>query len=200
MDIRLLLISILALIWTPARAYSPVEGNIYGIVGPTLMQTNFRKDSGQPSPASRIDGGFLVQGDINQRASLEIALFHFNKSFFRSYEDRFTAEEIEMMQVGLGYRHWLGSKVSFGILLTSSFAMTEPNFIHRQPADNNLETSGRDVTEYGFDFSLQRLFFETPMASGLIDFRYNRNFTSRVGESGDHYLVMIAYRYFIQGK
>lgn len=200
MELRLLIIYTCTFFPLISIGYQPKEGNIFAALGPSLMKTLSENSTNQPVSGYRGDGALFVQGDINSHGSLEITIFHFNKSYFRESNGEFAAEEIEQMHIGMGYRHWLSPKFSLGLSFASSYAMSEAKVIHKDPENNLLDTSARDVSEFCFDFSAQYLIWERDQEGVLIDLRYSRDITARVGEHGDHLVGAIAYRRFIQGK
>ena len=192
---------ILLLTSLPSFAYTAKEGNVSAALGPYFFQTNYHGGSDRPSSPYLADVGLLVQGDVNEVGSLEISLFHMNKAFFRDQGEAFLAEQVELMQVGLGYRWWMGHYLSFALAFYSSYAMTEPTVIHNSvTAGNELDTSARDTTEYGFDFSLQHEVWSDGLFSAIVDARYAKSLTNKENESGDHYGLFVALRYFIQSK
>lgn len=181
-------------------AYTAKEGNVSAALGPYFFKTKF--DGGDNRAKSPYLGGvgLVVQGDVSDRGSLEISLFHMNKIFFRDQGGNFQAEQVELMQVGLGYRWWLHEYLSAALAFYSSYAITDPTVVHSTYTVEPLDTSARDVTEYGFDFSLQSEVWSHDRYAVILDARYARTVTNKIDESGDHYGLFVAVRYFIQAK
>jgi hypothetical protein len=182
-------------------AYTPQEGDVSASMGPFLYKTNFKGGQDRAESNYKADFGLLVQGDSSDKGSLEISLFHMNKSFFRDQGGDFLAEEVELMQVGLGYRRWLGHYFSAALDFYSSYAISDPHVIHSTNVSGNpLDTSASDITEYGLEGSLQAELWSQGRFGLIFDARYAHSFTSKENESGDHYGGLLALRYFVQGK
>ncbi len=192
---------ILLLIPFQSSAYTVKEGNISASLGPFIYQTNYESGPGRPKSPLMGDMALLVQGDVNERSSLEISLFHMNKVFFRDHGGSFIEEQLELMQVGLGYRVWVNHYVSVAWALYSSYAMGDYKTVHyEQSPGNDIDTSARDITEYGMDFSLQAEVWSQDRLAVIMDARYGRSLTSKPNEHGDHYGMLVALRYFIQSR
>ncbi|MGZ5280533.1 MAG: hypothetical protein ACXWC9_11345, partial [Pseudobdellovibrionaceae bacterium] len=137
-------------------AYTAKEGNVSAVLGPYFHKTNYEGGPDRPKSPILGDVGLLVQGDASEHGSLEISLFHMNKAFFRDQSGNFQAEQVELMQIGLGYRWQLHEYLSVALAFYSSYAMKEPTVIQSVFVTGDpLDTSARDITEYGFDFSVQ---------------------------------------------
>lgn len=182
-------------------AYTPKEGNINVILGPFVQKTNFQgSDSG--AKASYLTGtGLIAQGDINDYSSLEIAMFYMPKIFIRDQVDKFLAERTQVLYVTMGYRYWLSPYFTAALAFFSSYTMGEKEVVHNDfPAGTDIDTSARDTTEYGFDFSLQQELWGNDRYAVITDARYSLSVTSKTNERGDHYGFLIGLKYFIQGK
>lgn len=167
--------------------------------GPYFTQTDF------PKAREKVPflGGtaLLVQGDINDYASLEIGLAHLNKAFYRDEGQNYLAEQTEMMAVTLGYRRWLSKYLSVAAAFSSSYTMGTPQMITASFAPGGeLNTSASDITEYGIDLSVQTDLWSDGLWSLIGDLRYFHSFTNKVNEHGNHYGFILGVRYFIQGK
>jgi hypothetical protein len=184
-----------------AFAHIPEEGKVYVSSGPYIYKTNFGASSpGVKSPILG-GGGLLVEGDINDRAGLEIGLFYLHKLFFRRVDGGFIEEKIKLLYVTMGYRRWFGDEFSAAAAFYSSYTMGDYVIIHSDFSPEDLhDTSARDTTEYGFDFSVQWEFWRNKAIAAFVDGRFSRSVTPKDHEDSDHYGVLVALKYFVQEK
>jgi hypothetical protein len=185
----------------PAKAYSPKEGNVNAAVGPFVYRTRY--DGSNTSVKSPLFGdlGLIVNGDISDKGAIEIAMFHMQKLFVREASENYLAEATELIHITMGYRRWLNSYFSLSWAFFSSYAIGDPRTVHSDfSASNGIDTSARDSTEYGLDFSLQTEIWNKERYSVIIDTRYSRSVTAKPNERADHYGAMLALRYFVQEK
>jgi hypothetical protein len=184
-----------------SSAYTPKEGNVSAALGPYFYKTNFEGGPSRPVSPYFGDVGLLVQGDTSDHGSLEISLFHMNKAFFRDEGPNFLAEQVELMQVGLGYRWWLGHYLSLGFNFFSTYVMSEPSVINSSFAPGQtVNTSAQDITKYGLEFSIENEVWSYDRYAVILDARYAKLLTAKDNERADHYGLMVALRYFIQEK
>jgi hypothetical protein len=177
------------------------EGNVSAALGPFFYKTNFEGRSNEVKSSYLGSPALLVQGDVNEHGSLEITLFHMNKMFFRDHGGAFLAEQAQVMQIGLGYRRWLNEYFSIGWAFYSSYAMADPAVVYSdQGTGNQLDTSASDITEYGFDLSVQSEVWSQNRLAVILDARYARSVTSKENEHADHYGLLVALRYFVQSR
>lgn len=182
-------------------AYVPSEGNVAASFGPLVYRTNFAGSGSEVKSPVMSDFGFVVDGDVNDRGSLEIAMFHMNKLYFRDLGGSFVTEQAELMQIEMGYRRWLNTQISTGVTFFSTYSIGDPKTIHNDFAPANvLDTSARDITEYGLDLSIQAEIWAKEKAAVTLDARYAASVTNRPNERGDHYGIFLAYRYLVQEK
>ncbi len=181
--------------------YTPKEGNVNASIGPLIYKTNFRgSDSGIQSP-TLTGTGLLVNGDINEKGALEIGMFHMNKYFFREKDGKYIAEKTQLIHITMGYRRFLSSLFSASMTLFSSYSLGDPYKVHNEfPPDVDVDTSARDVTEYGFDFSVQYEMWSHDRFAAVTDLRYSYSLTPKSHERSDHYGAFITLRYFVQDK
>jgi hypothetical protein len=64
-------------------AYVPTEGNVTAMFGPYFFKTDFKSAVTKAKSPYTTGLGLIANGDINDRAALEIAIFHMNKRFLR---------------------------------------------------------------------------------------------------------------------
>ncbi|MBL7545212.1 MAG: hypothetical protein JNL11_15445 [Bdellovibrionaceae bacterium] len=182
-------------------SYTPKEGNVTANIGPFIYKTNFRgSDSGVQSQI--LSGtGLLVNGDINDRGALEIGLFHMNKYFFREKDGLYKAENTDLIHITMGYRRFISSLISVSLSLYSSYSLGDPHTSANEfPADQDVDTSARDITEYGFDIAAQYELWSLDRFSIVTDLRYAYSMTNKLNERSDHYGAFISLRYFVQDK
>lgn len=182
-------------------AYSPKEGNVTATLGSFFYKTQFEgSDTGAKSPYFG-DLGLIVNGDINSKGSLEIAMFHMQKIFVREFAGNYISEKTELMHITMGYRRWLSSYFSASMALFSSYSIGDPQIIHNDfSSGNQIDTSARDITEYGLDFSLQAEVWQQEPFSAIIDTRYSFSVTNKPNERANHYGIFLGLKYFIQEK
>lgn len=182
-------------------AYEPQEGNVTAIVGPFVSQTHYQSSSpGVPNPIFG-NAGLIVQGDINEFGSLEIALFHMQKTYIRKDMGFNFAEKTELMHITMGYRYWFNPYFSTALALSSSYPMNQPRVIHTDfPAGQETDTSARDTVDYGFDFSVQSELWQKERYSVVADVRYGLSVTEKQNENGSHYGILIGLKYLLQEK
>lgn len=182
-------------------AYTPKEGNITATVGPFTHKTHF--DSSPSGAKSPILGGMalIANGDINDKGSLEIAMIHMNKTYFRDEGGKFLGEQTELFHITMGYRRWFNPYLSGSLAFSSGYTMGDPRIIHSDfLPGQEISTSARDTAEYGVDVSVQADLWTKNDVSFLIDTRYNFSLTKKPSEAGDHYGVLLAIRFMVQEK
>lgn len=186
---------------TFAEARKFREGDITALIGPYWQQTAFAATKSGAS-ASRSNGFVLgVNGDISSHGQLEIAIFNANKTYFRELGGKVIGEDIQTVQVDLGYRHWWTTWFNTGLTFFSAYSMGQPTIVHNDFALGSApDTSAQDTTEYGFDFSLQFEVWSKDDSAVVLSTLYSRSVTPKPGEFADHYGVFIAYRHFVQSK
>ncbi len=185
----------------PALAYNPSSGNVSAVLGPYMYKTNFSSsESGAISP---ILGGYglMAVGDVNDKGSLEIAMFDMHKLYIRNQDGLFISEEKEVIHITMGYRWWLSSYLSTSLTFYSSYSLGLPKIVHSDfPAGAAIDTSARDTTEYGFDLALQDEIWSEGHYAVVADLRYSLSVTSKKDEKSDHYGLFLGIRYLVQGK
>lgn len=182
-------------------AYIPTEGNVTASYGLYLYKTNFNgSDELNPSPVLG-DLGFLTNGDLTDKGSLEIALFHMNKIFYRNLDTLYLAEKSEMIHITLGYRRWLSEKFSAGLSFYSEYTIGDYQTLHSESnVHTQIDTSARDTVEYGVDLSVQQELWSKDKESVFADLRYSYSLSNKENEKGDVYSLFIAYRYIVHEK
>lgn len=182
-------------------AYAPEEGHVTSYFGPFLYKTNFSgSKSGAYSPV--LGGvGLVVNGDVSDKGSLEIAIFQMNKTYFREDAGNFMAEQTSLTHITMGYRWWLSERYSTSLTFFSAYSMGQVQIIHSDFAPGaEIDTSARDKVEYGFDFAVQAELYSRKSYAVVLDTRYSKSVTNKKDEYGDHYGVMLALQFSIQEK
>jgi hypothetical protein len=180
-------------------AYTPLEGKITGSIGPMISKTNFASSSTGAHAVDMGGVGLIANGDINDHGSLEIAMIHSNKLFFRQKDTQVMGEETQVFHITMGYRRWLGEHFSVAMAFYSAYSMGDPTVVHNDfPAGKEIDTSARDSVEYGLDFSLQSELITWSNSSILLDLRYAASGTNKDSESGDHYGGLLLYKWVVQ--
>lgn len=182
------------------QAYAPAEGNISSYFGPYLFKSVFESSkTSQDSFATGI--GLVVLGDVNEKGSIEIGMFHFHKVYFREESGKLIAEKTPLMHITMGYRRWFDESFSGSITLSSAYSMGSVERVYSDfAAGSEIPTSATDNTEYGFDFSLVKELYQKDKIQIFCDLRYSLSLTSKAGESADQYSAMIALNYLLQNK
>lgn len=192
---------ILLLTSTTAYAYIPEEGRISVYGGPMWYRTDFTSNRKGIIPSELGTAGLVVIGDINQKSSLEIGMFFFNKQYQRDLQGRFLIEQTKLTHITMGYRRWISEKLSMSLTVSSGYSMGEPIIVHTDflPSEN-VDTSARDTTEYGLDIALQFELWKKDDFSLVLDTRFAKSFTPKDDEKADHYAMMLAVQYTLQEK
>lgn len=195
------LVTLVLLLTRTASAYLPEAGKVTATLGPFVYKTNFTDTQYGVRAPFKGDVALIVNGDVNNHGSLEIGLFHLQKEYVRDQSERYLAEEVQTMQVALGYRYWLGPRVSTAAALVSDYSLGEPKILHNDfPPDQNFQTSAHDIVKYALGISLQGDIWSERTYSILFDARYNYSFTEKSHERGDLYGVMIGVKFLVQEK
>lgn len=182
-------------------AYTPQEGNVTATVGPYFYKTDFQGSN--LGTRSHVLGGeaLIINGDFNDRESLEIAILHKRRSFYREEGPYVLGEETEMIHIALGYRRWIYPYLSAGLTFYSSYSMGVPYEIYNTfPTTPTIDTSARDTTEYGFDFSLLSELWEKDRYALVAGLVYSLSVTNKSNEKGNEFGAFLGLRYFVQEK
>lgn len=200
-NFKTLLLIFAAIFPCAGSAYVAEEGKITATLGPFLYKSDFR-DTPTGAISPRMGGfGVIALGDVNEKGSLEIAMFYLNKVYLRERAGSYISEQTQLMQITMGYRRWLTPTFSAGLGLFSAYSMGEPKVDHSDFAPGlAIDTSARDTTEYGLDFSLQAELWSRGHKAILLDGRYSLSLTAKENERANHYGVMLAFRYLVQKK
>ena len=196
-----MLLVIFFLISSSTFAYTPEEGNITASLGPYFYKTNF-KDAKTDAKSPYLTGlGLIVNGDISNKGSLEIGMFHMNKRFLRREGPSYLSEQTQVIHITMGYKWWLSRYLSTSMALFSAYPMGKIRVLYSNfPSGESVKTSARDTTEYGFDFAIQSQLWSGEKFDAVAELRYSLSLTSRTKEEADHYGGFVGIRYLIQEK
>ena len=137
-------------------AYLPEEGNITANLGPYFFKTNFKEAKTKAGDPLMPGIGLIVNGDINDHSSLEIAMFHLNKRILKTKGAFSISEVSQVIHITMGYKWWLKSYLSTSLALYSAYPMGNSRVLYNDfPTGTELPTSTKYTTEYGFDLALQ---------------------------------------------
>jgi len=186
---------------TSTFAYTLKEGNVTAIVGPFFYKTNFGDtDTGAKSPILG-DVALIIEGDINDHSALEIGLFHMHKLYLRQQDGNSLVEQTQLFDITLGYRYFFNPYVSLAVAFYSAFPLADVQVVHNDfPAGTDFDTSARDTSENGFDFSLQTELWHKENLAVVADARYALSTTNKSDEKGDHYGLFIGVKFMVQEK
>ncbi len=195
---RALLLLPLILYCANSWAHTPDEGKITFSLGGYYYQPQWPSDVGVDPPVLR-GAGLIAEGDLDKNGGIEIGFFHLSKVYLRTDGDDYLAERIQRMYITLGYRHWFERRFSGALAFFSSYSMGDPEtYRSRQITGRVIETSARDITEYGFDFSVQWEFLYWNKVAFLLDGRYSLSVTSKTQEHSNFFGALILLKFEIQ--
>lgn len=145
--------------------------------------------------------GLVVNGDVNTKGSLEIALFFLNKTYYREEAGKFIAEQTALTHFTMGYRRWFTDSFSSSLSFSSGYSMGTPRIVHSDfPIGSEIDTSAGDTVEYGFDLSLQKEILKQPAYVVVLDARYSMSVTNKKNENSDQFGILLGFRYSVQEK
>lgn len=171
------------------------------IIGPFIHKPNFvnpPKGVGTPILGGL---GVMALGDLNDQGSLEVGIFFLSKTFFREEPPDYLAENIRQVHVTMGYRYWINRIFSASLSFSSAYPVGDYTTVHNGVVTGKfMDTSARDLTEYGFDFSIQSEVWNYKQYGFVLDTRYSRSVTAKDNEKADHYGILLGFRYMVQEK
>lgn len=182
-----------------AHAHEPVDGNVRAALGPFGYATHeWHNNFESPFMGG---AGLLVEGDLNKHGGLEVGLFYLNKVFSVMKDGLTNTERAKRLYISMGYRHWWNKKYSWSAAFFSSYSMGDPETIRSDfPVGGAPKTSASDMTEYGFDVSLQHEPWSRGRWAAIVDVRYSYSVTPKGFEDSNHYGVLLALKYFVQAR
>lgn len=182
-------------------AYSLKEGNVTALVGPYVYKSNFATTPTAAKSPVQTDVALVIQGDVSDHSALEIGLFHLDKIYLREAGQQSITEQTQLFHITMGYRYFFNPYLSLAAAFYSDYSMADPHIIHNDFAPGTeLDTSARDTTEYGFDFSLQTELWSQQNIAVIADTRYALSVTNKANEKGDQYGLFLALKFLVQEK
>ena len=196
---KLILFSLL-LIGFEGRGHTPNRGAIHASFGPVLFRSH-NISTREPDRTTNVGFSLVAEGDVDYNGGLEIGFSYLRQPYTLRDGLKVNIEETKRIYATIGYRHWIDSYHSLGLLFFSSYSMGDPQVIHTDyPMTDRPDSSAQDIAEYGFDFSAQR---EIPLRgrwSFVFDGRYSLSLTSKKREDSNFYGVFFAAKYLFQNK
>jgi len=192
-------LSAVFLIGGPVWGHQPREGDIRASVGPYWYRTDQRDHSFTPET----QGGFglTVEGDVDSNGGIEIGVFYMRQFFSIQKDGRKLSEFGQRIYIVTGYRHWFSREFSLGAGFFSSYSMGDAEIVNSDfPQNTQPKTSASDVTEYGFDFSMQWEPLSRDRLALVVDARYSLSVTPKPGEASNFFGILVAFKYYIQGR
>ncbi len=183
----------------PVWAHTPREGDIRTSIGPYWYQTDRRDHTF--SPETQGGFGIITEGDVDDNGGIEVGVFYVRQFFSIQKDGRKLGEFGKRIYITLGYRHWFSRQFSTGVGFFSSYAMGDSEIVNSDFAPNaQPKTSASDVTEYGFDFSLQWEPLTRDRLALVFDARYSLSVTPKPGEAANFFGILVAFKYYVQGS
>lgn len=180
-------------------AYEPEEGKVTATLGPFYSRTNYGGGNSGSNVAFLGGAGVVAVGDINKNGSLEVGMFYSPRVFFREHTDLLIAEKTQAMHISMGYRRWINSYFSTSLSFYSSYSMGDPVVIYSDfTSGTEIDTSARDVTEYGLDGSMQADLITYDKVTLIFSGRYSLSLTSKDNERADQFGFFLGLRFLVQ--
>ncbi len=182
-------------------SYDPVEGQVTATLGPYYAKTNYAGINSDINSSYLGGIGLIAVGDINQNGSLEIGMFYVPQMFFREQGAQLLAEKTQVMHISMGYRRWINPYFSTSLSFFSSYSMGVPQVVYSDlPVGSEIDTSARDITEYGLDWSIQGDLWSYDKIAIIFEGRYSLSATSKPNEKSDQYGFLLGLRYLVQDE
>lgn len=145
----------------------------------------------------------MLEGDIDKNGGAEISISYLQKVYATRKYGVVNMEKMKRIHITMGYRHWFNSKFSAGLAFFSAYSVGQGSVIHTDyPEGLRPDSSAKDITEYGFDFSLQHepWSWSNGKYAVILDARYSMALTSKAKEDGNHFGLLAAFKYEVQEK
>ncbi len=193
---RLLFLIVIFSSGSVAFAHAPSDGDIRATLGTFTYKTQMHDRS-----PFLLGPALLAEADIDHNGGLEIGMFYLRNSFSIQKQGLTYTERVKRMYITMGYRHWLAHWISAAAAFSSSYSMGDAEIVRDDfGAIPHIGTSARDVTEYGFDFSIQFEPWSEGRYAAIIDLRYDLSVTPKSGEESNHYGAFIGLKYYLQAR
>ncbi len=191
------LIIVSSLFGSTAWAHQPEGGKIWGTLAPIANRTKTSHPAVLNAPY--LGAAAVVEADVDDNGGVEVGLFYLNKVYVRERGAEVLVERIKRMYVTTGYRHWFAPWVSAAVAVYSSYSMGDPQVISGRVRDT-FRTTARDITEYGFDGSLQWEIWGKGDVAVVADARYAFSLTRNQGEDADVYGFLLGYKHRVPNR
>lgn len=198
--LMVLLLPIFFLTPKTSLAYTPKEGKVTATLGPYINKTNFQGKSSKDKSSYLGSYALIAVGDISNTGSLEIAMIYSpSMLFYREDAGKYLVERTQVMHITMGYRWWLSDTFSTSLAFYSAYSIGSHSIVSSDftPPDF-IDTSARDITEYGFDGAMQWEFWSNHKFAGVLGGRYSASLTRKKNEDSDQYGILVGLRYFVQ--
>ena len=182
-----------------AWPHQPNPGRGMMSIGPLISRS---VDSPTPIASPTFWGlGLIGEMDLSSNGGLEVALmYNENQYAVISGTSEYLVERAHRLSIPLGYRHWFSKSFSLAISFYSAYRIGAWSQLYRSPAlSANINTSARDVTEFGFDFSLQADIWHSKDYTVFLDSRFLSPSTDKFGENSRAYVFILGAKYQVQG-
>ncbi|NJL26137.1 MAG: hypothetical protein HC902_13880 [Calothrix sp. SM1_5_4] len=179
-------------------AHTPADGDIRVSVGQAVSKTH----EWHHHFDSPLTGGFafLAEADLDRHGGLEIAAFFVPQIFSVEQGGRVITQSAKRVHITTGYRFWFDPRYSISLGFFSSYAMGDPQDVQNEFASSPPNTSARDMTDYGFDLSMQVEPYQNGRYSLILDGRYSYSVTPKAGEDMNQFTLFAGIKYFVQGR
>ena len=195
-NLRLALFAASFAIGHDGLAHTPKRGDMRAT--PSLLHYRATTRHAVAEDAPRFGGGLAVEGDVDYNGGVEIAMFYLDKLYVRKKGGDTVGEQIQRMYITTGYRHWFNPSLSAGAAFFSSYSMGEAKVVlDERHSGQQLATSARDVTEYGFDLSGQWEIWSNDAIAVVTDARYSLSMTHKQHEDADLYGILLGIKYLV---
>lgn len=185
---------------TRTYAYIPLRGNVHANLGPYIFQTNYTGPEAMTTPNTN-GISLIALGDVNEHGSLEIAMIHMIKMYFRKGSGKLIVEKVPTVHVSMGYRRWFSQTFSGSLALFTSYPLEDASLVHNEfPTGQEITTTARENSETGLDLGLEAELWSQGRYALFIGGRYSWSLTKKSDEFADQYGVLLGLRYFIQAK
>lgn len=185
---------------TQSLAHTAEEGKVTATLGPYINRTLFLGPYAKDLESYLGSYALIAVGDISPRGGLEIAMIYSpNILFYRESAGKYIAERVQSIHITMGYHWWLTSRFSTSLAFYSAYSIGTPNIVYSEFSPANLvDTSARDVVEYGFDGAAQWELWSHQGLAAIIEGRYSASVTHKKDENSDNIGILIGLRYVVQ--
>lgn len=181
-----------------AWSHQPNPGRGMMSVGPLASRS---VDSPTPISSPTFWGlGIIGEMDLSTNGGLEVALmYNENQYAVLSNNTEYLVERAHRLSIPLGYRHWFTKNFSLAISFYSAYRIGAWSQLYKSSAlPSNINTSARDITEFGFDFSLQADLWQSKDYIVFLDSRFLSPSTDKFGENSRTYVFILGAKYQMQ--